>query len=557
MAELEKSVRAAAGGQVEMHARSLPSGETALLMLAAGGAAKQLEGLLSAARLDELPAPRGLGESNLLRAMPALRDRLAALEAERRADDARRADIAAAERPELEALQAQLHDLLLLAEAQAQVRSGELLFVIEGWMPEPALAPLRARVARELGPEVVVAKVATQAWTRGDAPVALANPRLFQPFELITGAFPLPRYGSIDPTPFIAVFFPMFFGLMLGDVGYGLLLAVIAAVLRWRSRPAGKVRAVAEMALGCALFTIVFGVLFGEFFGTLGATFGMRPLAFDRENALAPFLMFTIALGAVHVVLGLVLAVIGAWRQGQRRQALGRGPARTQARCAAQGGRRQRGGAMIGGGPAKVTRSSLMRLAHRLEQVEKGAALLERKRDALVLQLFARVRPSIEARRHTEQQAAQAYRALLDALAAAGRSELATIGWPGRDPHVEPLPPAQAAGVPAADRFAALPTLVRSASARGMVPGQFEPAAGQAAQAFERLLELVLATAPEEFAILRLGRALAHTVRQVNVLEQRVAVDLARARVRVLRTLDEREREEAVRLRRIAARARR
>ena len=234
-------------------------------------------------------------------------------------------EIAAAERPGLEALQAQLHDLLLLAEAQAQARTGELLFVIEGWMPEPALAPLRERVARELGPDIVVAKVGTEPWTRADAPVALANPRLFRPFELITRAFPLPRYGSIDPTPFVAVFFPMFFGLMLGDVGYGLLLAAIAAVVRRRSRPGSTVRAVAEMALGCALFTIVFGVLFGEFFGTLGATFGMRPLAFDRENALAPFLMFTIALGAVHVVLGLVLAVVGAWRQGQRRQAVGRG----------------------------------------------------------------------------------------------------------------------------------------------------------------------------------------------------------------------------------------
>jgi V/A-type H+-transporting ATPase subunit I len=112
---------------------------------------------------------------------------------------------------------------------------------------------------------------------------------------------------------------------MLGDVGYGLLLAGIATAVRWRSRPGSTVRAVAEMALGCALFTIVFGLLFGEFFGTLGASFGMRPLAFDRENALAPFLMFTIALGAVHVVLGLVLAVIGAWRQGHRRQAVGRG----------------------------------------------------------------------------------------------------------------------------------------------------------------------------------------------------------------------------------------
>ncbi len=97
---------------------------------------------------------------------------------------------------------------------------------------------------------------------------------------------------------------------------------------------------------------------------------------------------------------------------------------------------------------------------------------------------------------------------------------------------------------------------MRDAAARTLVPGQYQPAAAVAAQAFERLLEVLLAPAPEESTIRCLGRELAHTVRLVNVLEQRVAVDLAHARVQVRRTLDEREREEAVRLRRIAARAR-
>ena len=199
---------------------------------------------------------------------------------------------------------------------------------------------------------------------------------------------------------------------------------------------------------------------------------------------------------------------------------------------------------MTAAGPARITRSSLMRLSRRLEQVEKGAALLEKRRDALVVQLFARVRPSIDARRGIEQQAALAYRALADALATSGRSDLGAFAWPSRDLQIT-LP------------YPAPPTLVRGTAARALVPGQFDPAAEKAALAFERLLETVLATAPEEFAIRQLGRALARTVRQVNVLEQRVAVDLARARVHVRRTLDEREREEAVRLRRIAARERR
>jgi V/A-type H+-transporting ATPase subunit D len=207
--------------------------------------------------------------------------------------------------------------------------------------------------------------------------------------------------------------------------------------------------------------------------------------------------------------------------------------------------------------PTRVTRSSLMRLSRRLEQVEKGAALLEKRRDALVVQLFARVRPSIDTRRTIEHQAALAYGALAEAFATSGGSDLSALAWPHRELHVRLLDAPASTGAAVASRYAAPPTLVRGAAARALVPGQFDPAAEKAALAFEHLLETLLATAPEEFAIRQLGRALAHTVRQVNVLEQRVAVDLSRARVHVRRTLDEREREEAVRLRRIAAQARR
>jgi len=212
---------------------------------------------------------------------------------------------------------------------------------------------------------------------------------------------------------------------------------------------------------------------------------------------------------------------------------------------------------MSGVDPVRVTRSSLVRLTRRLDQVERGAALLEKRRDALVTELFARVRPSLDAQRGLDQQAALAYRALAEALATSGRSDLPALGWPSRDVRLQRLDAAPPAGVAATDRFAPPPTLVRSTVARALVPGQFDAAAEKAARAFERLLEIVLAAAPAEFAVRQLGHALARTVRQVNVLEQRVALDLAGARLHVRRTLDEREREEVVRLRRIAALARR
>jgi V/A-type H+-transporting ATPase subunit I len=78
------------------------------------------------------------------------------------------------------------------------------------------------------------------------------------------------------------------------------------------------------MAGACAAFAIIFGVLFGEVFGNLGQTLGLRPLWFDRETAIVPFLALAVAIGVVHLTLGLVLAVITAWRRGHTREALGR-----------------------------------------------------------------------------------------------------------------------------------------------------------------------------------------------------------------------------------------
>jgi V/A-type H+-transporting ATPase subunit I len=165
-----------------------------------------------------------------------------------------------------------------------------------------------------------------EGWAADAAPVTLHNPPLFRPFEVLTRMLPLPRYGTIDPTPFVAVFFPAFFGLIVGDIGYGVMLAALAGLLWLKSPKQTAWRSVATVGLACASSAIVFGILFGEFFGTLGEMLGLHPF-FNRERAAIPFLGITVALGAVHIVLALVLAGVNAWRGGHRREAVGRGVA--------------------------------------------------------------------------------------------------------------------------------------------------------------------------------------------------------------------------------------
>lgn len=325
--ELRRALTKAVGAELELLDRPLSSGEIAVLILVSNTGAPKVARLLSDSRVQELPAPSGLGETNLLRAMPALKARLAALPAVLAERDLARRSLADAHGAELRRLHAWLNDQLLVLEARASVHTGRYLFVLEGWLPEPRKASFAEDVTKALGPEIVVEFVGDQKWRATNAPIALSNPALFRPFEIVTRMLPLPSYGSIDPTPFVAIFFPAFFGLMMGDVGYGAVLAGVAALLRFKSKPGTTLRSVSTIGFACAAFAIIFGVAFGELFGNLGHVVGMRPLWFNREEAIVPFLALAVAIGVVHITLGLVLAVVTAWRRGHTREALGRGVA--------------------------------------------------------------------------------------------------------------------------------------------------------------------------------------------------------------------------------------
>jgi vacuolar-type H+-ATPase subunit D/Vma8 len=98
------------------------------------------------------------------------------------------------------------------------------------------------------------------------------------------------------------------------------------------------------------------------------------------------------------------------------------------------------------------------------------------------------------------------------------------------------------------------PTLVRSLAARSVLPGPGEGATQDAAREFETLVEQLLDAAPQEHAMRRLGHALSRTTRLVNTLEQRIAVRLVADLVAIRRTLNEREREEHLRIKRLIAR---
>jgi len=203
---------------------------------------------------------------------------------------------------------------------------------------------------------------------------------------------------------------------------------------------------------------------------------------------------------------------------------------------------------------AAATRSNVVRMRRRLDQVNKGAALLKKKRESLVTELLSRARPAVDARKAIDAQAHVAWRALLGALGNAGASGLTAQGWPTREVRIE-LEPIEVWGVRAV-ALGSKPSLVRSLAARCIAPGLDDAEGPLAAAELERLVEQLIDQAPREQLMRRLGVALARTSRLVNTLEQKVAVSLNEGLGFARRTLDEREREEHLRLSRIVARRR-
>lgn len=322
---LREGLAQAIGDEFVLETAPLLTGELAAVLLVPPTDAARVERLLAQAGVHELPMPEGSGGRTLGQLGPTLAARRDAIDAELEALDRERRALAVDIAPELGGARAAVEDRLLGLAAREMVAATPRSFVAEGWIPAAGFAKLSEALATRFGGRVVVESVAREDWEGESAPVVLQNPRLFRPFETITRMVPLPAYGTIDPTPFVAVFFPMFFGLILGDIGYGIVLAVIALWLRHGGATGSTRRAVAEVLGAGAAFAVAFGIAFGEFFGDLGARwFGLRPILLDREHSLLAFLGLAIAIGAVHIVLGLALGVYNASR-GHPRQAVGKG----------------------------------------------------------------------------------------------------------------------------------------------------------------------------------------------------------------------------------------
>ncbi|MDJ0768322.1 MAG: V-type ATPase 116kDa subunit family protein [Ilumatobacter sp.] len=317
LGELNVSLAGILGANFEVISDHVGPDTIGAVLVFPKGRAAEIRSLLGREQLTQVRLPVRFRGMPFREAISAMERRLTELPGEIEVTDA---EIDEVVRPlgYWSACRAHLVDRLDQLDAVAHLGATLHTFVISGWVPESELASLPDDLVREIGPEVVVEQPPVAETDQ--PPVLMRNPAPARPFQFLVGLLGLPKYGTIDPTRLMALFLPFFFGIMLGDVAYGVLLLVLSYLghraVRDRSAVGRDLTIVLMMSAGWAT---LWGIVYGEFFGDLGhRLWGWEPIWINREEAIEPLLVFALAIGAAHVVLGLVLGGVQAIRARNR-----------------------------------------------------------------------------------------------------------------------------------------------------------------------------------------------------------------------------------------------
>ena len=284
--------------------------------------AERVRQTLSAEHVPELPLPGEIRDLPLPERIRVLKEKQESIPAELAALQAKIEEFTRRWRAIYLRVREWIDERLALLVSSTAVHATSMCFLVHGWTPSSGVEELRTTLDAKFGGAVMVEEKEIFEEELDNVPVSLKNPAFFRPFELFARLLPLPRYTSFDPTPFLGTFFPIFFGMMLGDAGHGAVVLVLSLIAGRHFAGRKFVHDAAKILVVSSLFAIFFGILFGEFFGEFGAEmFGLRPLLLERRTAIKPMIFFTLSIGVMHVVFGLLLGVSAAIRRRTPREA--------------------------------------------------------------------------------------------------------------------------------------------------------------------------------------------------------------------------------------------
>ena len=210
------------------------------------------------------------------------------------------------------------------AQAADRLVHSEKTFCLGGWVPCEDVGKLEALLsgfccAWEL------TDPAPEEYP--DVPVKLKNNKLTWPLNMVTEMYSLPAYDGVDPNPLMAPFFILFYGIMMADMGYGLLMILASILITKKSRPKGTSGQMFGLMFSCGISTFLMGALTGGFFGDFlpqlvgiidpDTTFKALPSLFTPLDDTITILIGAMALGFVQIVTGMAISFVEKIKKGQ------------------------------------------------------------------------------------------------------------------------------------------------------------------------------------------------------------------------------------------------
>ena len=214
-------------------------------------------------------------------------------------------------------------------ESRSRTLDTQQAFFLEGWVPADRWPELEGA----LEPFAVACEASDPAPEEyPNVPIQLKNNWFTRPLNMVTEMYSLPAYGTVDPNPLMAPFFIFFFGFMMADMGYGLLMMLASVIIMKKAKPDGPTMRHMIPLLGlCGISTFIMGALTGGFFGDLlpqlvrifnpESTFALPALFSPLDDALT-VLVGSLAIGLCQIFTGMAISMYRQIKRGEVMAAL-------------------------------------------------------------------------------------------------------------------------------------------------------------------------------------------------------------------------------------------
>jgi V/A-type H+-transporting ATPase subunit I len=191
------------------------------------------------------------------------------------------------------------------SEAPLKFAATKDSFLIKGWVPTGQLDDTIDRLNKVSKNKIFIHH--ENASDKDNVPVKLDNKAYAKPFEFFIDMYSLPKYKEIDPTFFMFLTYPLFFGFMLGDMGYGIVSFALFYLLK-KKFPKGA--ALFNILLLSSVASVIFGAIYGEFFGLEEIGHFAIPHLISRAHGITELMFISIAIGVIHINWGLIAGFV-------------------------------------------------------------------------------------------------------------------------------------------------------------------------------------------------------------------------------------------------------